>query len=410
VAVRERLAFDEPHCAQALSRFGFRFPCAESLILSTCNRTELYLARPVHGHPRLREAIEFLAEEHRIPLHEFSSSLYHYEDAEAVRHLFRVVSSLDSMVVGESQILAQTKRALELARTHLPPKSHLMVLFQRAFAVAKDVHSRTQISAGRLSIGSVAIDFARQIFARFDDKTVLLLGTGKMGELTLRHLLELHPRRMVLINRSAERAAVLAQEVGAAAQPWERLSEALVEADIVLCSTGAAEPIITAASFAAIPQRRRHRPLLMIDLAVPRDIDPAVGEHEGVFLYNIDDLQKIADQHWQDRQAKLEQSREIVEAGVAEFFQWQAAREVGPVIRELQARLGSIAEGELEWLRPKLKNASPDDLVLIEQMLGRLVGKMLHDPSRALTEKSENGRGRIYVDTVRRLFNLEEGE
>jgi glutamyl-tRNA reductase len=239
---------------------------------------------------------------------------------------------------------------------------------------------------------------------------VLLVGAGKLGELTLRHLLELRPRRIVLINRSAERANALAQQVGAVAQPWERLPDALAEADIVLCSTGASEPIITAATFATVPQRRRHRPLLMIDLAVPRDIEPAVGEHEEVFLYNIDDLQKIADKHWLDRQAKLEQSREIVEAGVAEFFQWQAAREVGPVIRELQERLGDIARGELDWLRPKLKHASPEELALIEQMLNRLIGKLLHDPSRALTEKGEHGRGRIYVDTVRRLFNLEERE
>ncbi len=404
--VREKLAFDEGGCTAAVRRFRASFPEAEALILSTCNRTELYFCRPAHAGPRLRDAIEFLAEERAVPLHEFSAHLYHHEDSEALRHLFRVAGSLDSMVVGESQILAQAKRALDLARPHLLPQSYLDVLFQRAFAVAKDVHAQTGISAGRVSVGSVALDMARQVFARIDDKCVLLVGAGEMGEVALRHLTDLNPRRVLIVNRSTERADELARRFSAESLDWSKLSDALAAADIVLASTGAAEPIITTAAVAHVRRQRADRPLLLIDLAVPRDIEPSVAECEGVILYNIDDLQRVADEHWAERRSRVERAGEVVEAGVAEFVQWQTSREIGPVVRDLRQHLEALTRAELEWLRPKLK-AAGDDWPLIEQLVSRVIGKVLHQPTEVLSEKSQQGRSQIYVETVRRLFGLD---
>jgi len=414
VTVREKLAFDDAHCAEALRHLGEAFPEAEGVILSTCNRTELYLARPVCARPLLPEAIAFLAEQRHIPLHEFTASLYQHEDAEAVRHLFHVVSSLDSMVVGESGILAQAKHALQIARQAMPGGEggthRLDALFQRAFAVAKEVHTRTQIGSGHVSVGSIAVDFARQIFSQFGDKTVLMIGAGEMGELTLTHLMEVGPRRVLVTNRTAARAEELARRIGAEARPFDGLIGLVAEADIVLSCTGSPDPVITRERFARVPQMRRYRPLLMIDMAVPRDIDPEVGELQAVFLYDIDALQQVTEQHVADRKGKIEQSERIIEQAVLEYLHWQGSRDVGPTIAALNEHFDEVAAAEFDWLDPKLKQAGEKDRELIRQMLHRVVKKMLHAPTRVLHHKAQHGRGQIYAETMRTLFDLREQE
>ena len=407
VELREKLAFDDARCTTALTAFREAFPKAEIAILSTCNRTELYVTRPLQAPPRLHEAIEFVARQQGIESRDFASSLYFHEDSEAVRHLFRVVSSLDSMVVGESQILGQAKHALELGRGCGSVQAGMDALFQQAFSVAKQVHSQTQISAGHVSIGSAAMAFAGQIFTHFDDKAVLMIGAGEMGELTLKHLMGHHPRRVLVTNRTAARAQDLADRLGIQAGPFEQLADLLVEADIVLSCTGSPEPIVTPALCANLPHRRRYRPLLMIDMAVPRDIDEAVGSLENVFVYNIDDLQRVTEQHQAERQSKVSQGEEIIQERVAEFLAERARRDVGPVVTDLREHLNQIARGEMEWLVPKLKEASPRDRELIEQMLSRVTNKILHQPTKTLNEKGQEGRGQIYAETLRRLFGLE---
>lgn len=408
VSVRERLAFDDDRCCEALQQFRQQYAEAEAIILSTCNRTELYLARPVYAPPRLAEAVEFLAQQQNIPLHEFTESVYHYEDLEAIRHLFRVASSLDSMVVGESGILAQAKHALELAKEAMGDGAvrRLDSLFQKAFSVAKEVHTRTQIAEGHVSVGSIAVDFARQIFSHFDDKTVLMIGAGEMGELTLKHLMEFRPHTVLVTNRTPARAEELAARIGAQARPFDELADLVTAADIVLSCTGASEPIITAGPFAAVPVRRRYRPLLMIDLAVPRDIDPAVGELEGLFVYDIDDLQRVTDQHAAQRQSRIAESEQIIEAAVFEYLRWQGKRDVGPVISALNAHLRDLGQGELEWLIPKLANCTDRDRELIEQMIHRLTRKVMHAPTRTLHTKGKEGKAHIYAATLRTLFDL----
>ena len=413
VEVREKLAFDDQRCSEALRRFGELYPQAELAILSTCNRTEMYLVRPVHTQPELRAAIEFLAEHQNIAPHEFTESIYHYEDVEAMRHLFRVVSSLDSMVIGESGILGQAKHALELTRQSRADRDasrRLEALFQKAFSTAKEVHTRTGISAGSVSVGSIAVDFARQIFAHFDDKTVLMIGAGEMGELTLKHLLEAEPHRVLVTNRTPARARELAARVGAEARPYDELVELVAASDIVLSCTGSSQPIITRQAFARVPRLRRYRPLLMIDMAVPRDIEPGVGDLQGVFVYNIDDLQRVTEKHAAERKSKIVESEQIIENAVIDHLRWEGKREVGPVIAALNAHFSDIAGKELAWLTPKLKDLSDQDRGLIQQMLHRLVKKILHQPTRTLHTKGQWGLAHIYAETMRTLFNLKLDE
>ena len=413
VSVREKLAFDDRSCGQALQQFTKTFPEAEVAILSTCNRTEMYLMRPVRAEPRLPQAIRFLAEHRGIPVHEFGETLYHYEEAEAVRHLFRVVSSLDSMVVGESGILAQTKHALQLAKENCAGNGaphRLDSLFQKAFAVAKEVHTKTGVSSGRFSVGSIAVDFARRIFSHFDDKSVLMIGAGEMGELTLRHLLETRPRRVWVTNRTAARADELAARIGAEARPFADLLELVAAADIVLSCTGSPEPIITRAGFAKVPGLRRYRPLLIIDMAVPRDVEPDVGELQGVFVYNIDDLQRVGEEHAAERKSQIAHSEKIIEDAVIDYVKSVGKRQVGPVIASLNTRFDEIAASQYAWLAPKLEGATERDRQLIQQMVHRVVKKLLHEPTRTLHTKGQVGLARVYAETLRTLFELEYEE
>ena len=406
IELRERLAFDDTSCLAALSAVGLRYPCCETAILSTCNRTELYVARPNHGRPRIQEAIEVLADISSVPLHEISQALYHFVDSQAVRHLFKVTSSLDSMVVGESQILGQAKKALDLAQRSRTIGKSLTTLFQRSFAVAKEVHSATGIAEGKVSIGSTAVDFARQIFAGFEDKTVLMIGAGKMGELTLRHVRETQPKRILVTNRTLEKAEAVAKTVDGTARPFSDLLDLLVEADIVISSTGSSEPILTRADIEQAMVRRRYRPMILLDLAVPRDIDGAAASLGQVFLYNVDDLQQIIDTTHQQRQTQVAQAERIVEEAVREYSVWQDRRGIGPVVRALDSRLTEIGEGELEWLRHKLSDLEPAEEELIRQMVHRMTRKILHSPVEALNKNARNGEAKVYAETLKTLFKL----
>lgn len=412
VAVRERLSFDAAAVQRAVEGLRGRFPACESVLVSTCNRMEWYLARPIQDRPRIADMVEYLAEFHALPASEFSTSLYHYEDAEAVRHLFRVVSALDSMVLGETQILAQTRDAFELAVSLGAVGPVLRTLFQRAFAVGKEVQNRTGIATGRVSVGSTAVDLARQIFSHFNDKIVMMVGAGEMGKLTLTHLMETHPKELWVTNRTDERAAALADRLRAPHRlpvtpiPFGEWITRLSAADIVISSTGSREPILTGEQFRPIPARRRYRPLLLIDIAVPRDIEPAVGEQEEVYLYNIDDLQAVVEATLAGRQDAVKECQRIIEQSVLEYLSKQAERDVGPLIGELQRHFHEVGRHELERILPKLESVSPHDRELIEQMLHRVAQKLLHDPVQLLHDKSANGAASVYADTLRALFNL----
>lgn len=414
VEMREQIAFDEAAIPQALRRLVEKFPGTEAVLLSTCNRVEFYVSRPVQGHPRIEEIIDFLSEFHGLEPAQFAEGLYSYEDTEAVRHLFRVVSSLDSMVLGESQILAQARRAYETAREAGTLGKNLDVLFQQSFRVAKDIHTQTTIATGRVSVGSTAVDLAQQIFSHFDDKTVMMVGAGKMGVLTFAHLASLKPKRLWVTNRTDSRAVTLAERlstrhnVSTEPVPFSEWIDRLAEVDIVISSTGSPDPILNAKQFASIPERRKYRSLLLIDIAVPRDIDEAVGQYDNVFLYNIDDLQSVTESNLAQRREAIDQCQTIIEDNVIKFVERIPREDLGPLIAALQRHVQEISDNEWKRILPKLENASDHDREMIEQMLHRVSQKFLHDPLVILQNQTGSSAAHIYADTLRTLFHLRD--
>jgi len=289
IELRERLAFSSARLQAGLDELSARYGC-EAVIVSTCNRVELYLARTdALVVPDVHLIEEFLREFHQIGSIDLKPHLYHYDGPEAVLHLFRVVASLDSMIVGEGQIAGQVKQAAEAAQERATLGPMLRALFQHARVVSKRVRSETGIARGHVSVSSVAVDYVRQVFDHFGDKTILVIGAGKMGELTLRHLRDLKPKRIVVTNRSPEKAVQVAEGCGGQAVPWEQLDDALAGADIVLSTTGAAEPIVSRRRFDGVLARRAGGTMVILDIAVPRDFDPRIHDGDRTCLFNIDD-------------------------------------------------------------------------------------------------------------------------
>jgi glutamyl-tRNA reductase len=407
LAVREKLAFSGEQRTSALAAFRARFADAEAVLLSTCNRVELYVARGVHGHPRAEEMVEFLAAFHCVPAPEVARHFYHKADRQAVCHLFSVTSSLDSMVLGETQILGQVRQAYDLARDASTAGSMLNPLFQRAIAVGKQVMSSTSLGEGRVSVASVAVDYARRVFDHFDDKTVLAVGAGKMTALVLEHFAAVHPGRLLVCNRDAARGARLAAEHSGAAVPFERLAESLILADIVISSTGAPHAIVTRAMFEQVIRQRRYRPVFLIDIALPRDIEAEVGQIENVYLYNIDDLQEVVSATQSQRAGAVAQAKAIVDQHVDEFAAWHRARQMGPIIERLYKRYQSMAADEVGRTVSKLGGVSPDEKEHLEELARRIVNKLLHGPIRTLRSSGSLGEADVhYLQAVEKLFGL----
>jgi glutamyl-tRNA reductase len=328
VEVRERLAFADAHLSRALELVSERLDC-EVVILSTCNRVELYLGRGPgeDGDLDPEQVGALLAEIHALPVGEVRPHLYAHRDGDAVRHLFRVAASLDSLIVGEGQIAGQVKQAYEKAHEKGCVGALLHALMRQARQVARRVRTETGIARGRVSVSSAAVEYVRQVFDHFDDKTILVIGAGKMGELTLRHLRQLHPRRIVVTNRSPEKARAVADGCGGEAVPWEKLDELLAKVDIVLSTTGAAEPIVTRQRYRQIVARRTTGRVVILDIAVPRDFDPAIHDGDQTCLFNIDDLKRIREVTLADRRKHVAPAEAIVEQEARQFLaEWARRR------------------------------------------------------------------------------------
>jgi glutamyl-tRNA reductase len=407
---RERLCFDDAKLHRALDELGVRYGC-ESAILSTCNRVELYLAREDADLPLDPGLIaEFLGETHCVPVEQIRPHLYAHPQAEAVRHLFRVAASLDSLVVGEAQIAGQVKRAYEIAQERGSAGPLLHSLFQSARLVAKRVRRETGISHGHVSVSSVAVDYVRQVFAHFDDKTILVIGAGKMGELTLRHLRHLQPRRILITNRSSEKAAAMASACSGSTLPWDKLDEGLLQADIVLSTTGAPEPIVTRRRYDEIMVRRVGGPIVILDIAVPRDFDPRIHDGDRTFLFNIDDLQRIREQTLQDRRRHVAPAEAIVEQETARFLKDWTRRRNGPVIarltQDLDAKRQAIEKELLSHINGQLSDA---DRKYIQGALRLFQNQVLHGPISALAEDAIAAKGEhTLLEALRKLFWLDE--
>lgn len=409
VEVREKVAFSIAARDQAAMDLMARYGC-ETVILSTCNRVELYLAKPGEGAilPDTDLLAEFLGEVHHLPVSAIRPHLIERHASEAVRHLFRVNASLDSLIVGEGQIAGQVKEAFEASLKAGTTGPVLNALFQHAQKAAKRVRTETGITAGHVSVSSVAVDYVRQVFDHFGDKTVLVLGAGKMGRLTLTHLRELQPKQILVANRSPEKAQTVAADCGGHAWPWEQLDEALVRADIVLSTTGAAEPIMTANRYAAIRQRRGGRTAVILDIAVPRDFDPAIHDGENTFVFNIDDLKNVREQTLAKRRSHLDHAEAIVDEERRKFTDDWSRRKNGQVIarltQEFEQRRQEVLEPLLGRLNGKLTDQERRD---IEGAFRLYQNKLLHGPIAALGEASRDGSHASLLDALRRLFRLE---
>ncbi len=407
LAVREKLAFNTQQARAATDQFRERFPEAELVLLSTCNRVEFYTSRPVHSHPRVEELIEFIGQFHTAGAEQFEPHLYTKTDKDVVDHLFNVVSSLDSMVLGETQILGQVRDAYDAACAAQSTGAMLNPLFQRALAVGKQVMRDTALCEGRVSVASVAVDYARRIFDHFQDKTVLSIGAGKMATLALTGFAALSPGKLLICNRDADKAGRLAERFNAEPVPFDNLSDHLVAADIVISSTGSAKPIITRDAFARIVARRRYRPMFLIDIALPRDIESGVGDIENVYLYNLDDLQQVVATTQNERAGATTAAKEIVAQQLQEFVLWHRQRAMGPMIDRLYKRYQDIAAQEVARTVKKLGPLDEQEKSHLEELARRLVNKLLHDPIQTLRQSDAmHGPAAQYLHAMEQLFKL----
>ncbi len=408
IELRERLAFDGPKLPAALNELAARFGC-ESAILSTCNRVEVYIARAgSEVAPDADLIAEFVTEFHQLPYEQVRTNLYSVPDQDAVRHLFRVAASLDSLIVGEGQIAGQVKKAYESAHLIGTAGVVLHSLFQQAHAVAKRVRTETGISRGHVSVSSVAVDYVRQVHDHFGDKTVLVIGAGKMGALTLKHLRELKPERILVTNRSPEKAVAIAQECDGTAIPWEQLDDALVNADIVLSTTGAPEPIMTRRRFDAILARRSRGTMVILDIAVPRDFDPRIHDGDRACLFNVDDLKRIQEQTIKEREAHLRPAEAIVEQEVKRFMKDWARRKNGPIIAQLTQEFEAQRKAILSELFTKLNGKlSKEEKGYVEGAFKLWQNRILHGPISALAEETPEPSKHTLLEAMMKLFRLE---
>lgn len=408
VELREKLAFDPAKLAYALAELPARYG-AEAVVLGTCHRVEIYIARtdtdaPIHS-PLIAE---FLAEVHRVPADAVRPHLYEHADAEAVRHVFRVASGLDSVVIGEAQIAGQVKEAYEAAQQCGACGPLLNALFPAAARVSKRVRTETGIGHGHVSVASAAVDFLHEVFTVFTDKTVLVIGAGEMGRLTLTHIRELNPARVLVTNRSPEKAEQLAAECGGRSVPWDQLDDALVQADIVLSTTGAPEPIVPRRWFdEKVRHKRGSRALVVFDMAVPRDFDARLHDGDRVSVFNVDDLTRVADAAAAERRKHLPAAEAIVTSEVAKFVQDWNRRKDGPVIGQLTAEVDRLRETVLEPLLAKLNGKLTDaDRAYIEGAFRLFQNRLLHGPIAALQEASREGHSGTLREAIMKLFGL----
>lgn len=410
VEFRERLSFSGDQVQAALDAFRSRFPQSEAVLLSTCNRVEFYTAADDGNDVAQADVVDFLADQRGLAHEHLMAHLIHRSGPEAVEHLFTVAASLDSMVVGEPQILSQVKQAYELACSlgSAGPLTHS--IFQAANRVAKRVASETALHKKRVSIPSVAVgEIAVEFFERMDDKRVVLIGAGEMGRETLQYLRDKGARDVRLVNRHIERAEETAAELGARAAPWEELEALLTDADLVVSTTSATETILDVDAFAPIHAARYGRMMLVLDLAVPRDFDPRIGDLAGVYLYSVDDLQAACDRNRQERQKEWPKAKQIIEDETSEFVAGLGHRATGPVIRRLRDQTEQVKQEELLRLMGKLETAGASDEVRreVERAFDRFANKILHPPLASVKDDVASGGDHGLLDALRKLFQLE---
>ena len=405
VELREQLAVDEDKLRELLRDVAATGVVREALILSTCNRVEVYAIADVPGEARTA-TFRQLCRHRGVEPASVETVLYTHADGEAVRHAFRVASSLDSMMIGEPQILGQVKDAFALAQSCETVGPALHTLFTQAFTVAKKVRTETEIARHAVSVSFAAVELAKKIFAGLDGKAVLLVGAGKMSELAARHLIEQGAFPLYVANRTWARAQELARALAGTAVPFDELATALATVDIVITSTGAPEPVIRREFVQPLVHSRRGRPLFFIDIAVPRDVEDSVNTLDGVYCYDIDDLKQVVDANIRERLREAHRAEALVEREVAKFLARLGDVEVIPTIVSLRERLEIIRSGEVRRTLARLPGATPETREAIEALSAAIVNKILHAPITKLRQSSRAGSPRSWLELVHELFGL----
>lgn len=404
VEVRERLAIPESKLPQALQQLMTLPGVNEGLILSTCNRVEI-VAQTANGSADLRH---FLKEYFAVDPTPYEPHLYEFRQDDAVRHVFRVASSLDSMVVGEPQILGQVKEAYATARAAGTVQSYLDLLLTRAFAVAKRVRTETAVGSSSVSVASVAVELAGKIFGSLEGKHVCIVGAGKMSELAARHLVAQGAGPVFVANRTYERACALAERFGGQAIKFDKLYDHCERADVVITSTGAPVTIFKREHGARFLAKRRNRPMFFIDLAVPRDVDPEMSKLDGIFVYDIDDLQEAVSSHVESRKKEAEHAESIIQTEVERFHARLQTFHVVPTIVSLQDQFETIRQAELDRVRGRLGKLTPEQEMAVEALTHGIVNKIMHTPIRSLKSAAAGPEMTTIIETFRKIFDLRE--
>ncbi|MDD2743648.1 MAG: glutamyl-tRNA reductase [Rhodocyclaceae bacterium] len=403
LAIRERVAFNAEKLHQALGDLTRSKPVKEAAILSTCNRTEIYCSADT---PEL--VIDWLSQYHQVERGEIAPYIYLHAQPEAIRHAFRVASGLDSMVIGEPQILGQMKDAVRIAEESGTLGTQLHKLFQRSFSVAKEVRSTTAIGANIVSMAAAGVHLAERIFESVGQQRILFIGAGEMIELCAAHFCAKVPKQVTIANRTVERGRALAERFSGTAIRLEDVGEQLAQHDIVVSCTASPLPIIGLGMVERAVKARRHRPIFMIDLAVPRDIEEEVGELDDVFLYTVDDLAQVVESGQESRQAAVVDAENIIALRVQDFIAWLQSRDTVPVIRSLRDSAERMRRHEIEHAMKQLAKGEPADKVL-EHLSQRLTNKFLHAPTQALNQADGDDRSQLQL-AASRLFYLHSGD
>lgn len=407
VEVREKLSFPEAVLPDALKTLMQYEGITESLILSTCNRVEIYVCA-LDSAKGVEQIKKFISDFHNLSPESLKQSLYVHVDAEAVRHTFRVASSLDSMIVGEPQILGQLKDAFDLALKAKTTSVVLNKLLQKAISVAKRVRTETRIAENAVSISFAAVELARKIFGGLEGKTVMLLGGGEMAELAAKRLQHNGVKSVLVANRTFERAVELANEFNGSAVRFEEFPAEMVMADIVLCSTGAPTYVIRHDMVSKALKGRRNKPVFLIDISVPRNIDPEINKLDNVFLYDIDDLQGVVASNIESRAKEAEKAEELIMQEVETYLQWESSLDAVPTIVELREHVEDIRRRELDKTLSQLNGMTVDQRRAIEAMSEAIVNKIVHAPIVTLKQAASTPESDDVFDFARKLFDLDK--
>ena len=404
IEIREKLAFDTTQTLRALRELKNRFREAEFVLLSTCNRVELYCACKISESEEVtpENLAEFLSDFHNIPIEKFQESLYAYENEDSVRHLLTVASSLDSMVVGEAQIIAQVKESYRLACTANSTGKILNRLFHYAFATSKKIYTTTSISTGRVSVAGVAVELAMQLFADIKSAKVVVIGAGEMGELLVQHLLHVRCKNITIVNRSYEHGKNMAERYGIAVGKWEEIENQLIGANIAIASAAVQDYLFRKGPFKKIMNKRWGRTLLIIDIAVPRNFEPSINKMDGVYLYSVDDLSEVVQRNRKTRELDIAAGMDIVYKNVTDFMDWLGARDIGPLIGHMKEQFIRISQNELEQFFVGARQEASCKETL-EAMVNRIVNKLLYCVIKNVNKiAKENGAGEAarYVGSI----------